>query len=151
MELSERIKALVEFSGLNVTQFANRVGFSTAQAVRELIKGKTKSLSYKSLNLILGAFPEISKAWLTSGEGEMLKSVSQNANNITGHNVCGVNVNGRDIDIKCPSEYETLLDIVRAHNEVVARMQDQLDKSQIQLDKAQTQIDELLAIIKTKL
>lgn len=151
MELSERIKALVEYSGLNVTQFANRVGFSTAQAVRELIKGKTKTLSYKSLNLILDAFPEISKAWLTSGEGEMLKSVSQNANNISGHNVCGVNVNGRDIDIKCPTEYETLLDIVKAHNDVVTRMQNQIDKSQIQLDKAQTQIDELLAIIKTKL
>lgn len=144
MELNERIKALVEYSGLNVTQFANRVGFSTAQAVRELIKGKTKTLSYKSLNLILGAFPEISKAWLTSGEGEMLKSVSQNANNISGHNVCGVNVNGRDIDIKCPTEYDTLLDIVKAHNAVVARMQNQIDK-------AQTQIDELLAIIKTKL
>lgn len=144
MELSERIKALVEYSHLNVAQFSKRVGFSTAQAVRDLIKGQTKSLSYKSLNLLLDAFPEISKAWLTSGEGEMLKSVSQNANNISGHNVCGVNVNGRDIDIKCPTEYDTLLDIVKAHNAVVARMQNQIDK-------AQTQIDELLAIIKTKL
>lgn len=151
MELSERIKTLVDYSGLNVTQFAKYAGFRTAQAVRELIKGKTQTLSYKALNLILGAFPEISEAWLTSGVGEMLKSVSQNANNISGHNVCGVNVNGRDIDIKCPTEYESLLDIVKAHNEVVTRMQNQIDKSQIQLDKAQTQIDELLAIIKNKL
>lgn len=144
MELSERIKTLVEYSHLNVAQFSKRVGFSTAQAVRDLIKGQTKSLSYKSLNLLLDAFPEINKAWLTSGEGEMLKSASQNANNISGHNVCGVNVNGRDIDIKCPTEYDTLLDIVKAHNAVVTRMQNQIDK-------AQTQIDELLAIIKTKL
>lgn len=68
----------------------------------------------------------------------------QSAGNVSGHNVCGVNVNGRDIDIKCPTEYETLLEVVNAHNKVVAKMQSQLDK-------AQSQIDELIAMLKAKL
>lgn len=71
-------------------------------------------------------------------------STYQSAGNVSGHNVCGVNVNGRDIDIKCPTEYEALLNIVNANNEIVSRMQ-------AQLDKAQSQIDELIALLKTKL
>ena len=92
----------------------------------------------------MSAFPEINGTWLLTGEGPMLNPAPHTTNNISGHNVCGVNVNGRDIDIKCPSEYETLLNIVNTHNEIVAKMQSQLDK-------AQSQIDEFIAILKAKL
>lgn len=144
MDLSERIQALIDYSGLNVTQFAASVGFTTPQAVREMLKGRTKMLSHKSYELLMSAFPEINGTWLLTGEGSMLNSTTHTTNNVTGHNVCGVNVNGRDIDIKCPTEYETLLNIVNTHNEVVARMQSQIDK-------AQEQINELIAMLKTKI
>lgn len=83
--------------------------------------------------------------WLTKGEGEMLKSAThQSAGNVSGHNVCGVNINGREIHITCPDEYETLLSIMNDHKTIV-------EKYQSQLDKAQSQIDELIAMLKMKL
>lgn len=143
--MKERLRQYLLYKRLSQSEFARMCCLTPSNVSR--LSEKTAKSTFRKIEDRC----DLNTHWLLTGEGEMLKSVSQNANNITGHNVCGVNVNGRDIDIKCPSEYETLLDIVRAHNEVVARMQDQLDKSQIQLDKAQTQIDELLAIIKTKL
>lgn len=136
--MKDRLKKYLLTKRLSQNDFARLCGLSSSNFTR--LGENTACATLKKID----ANSDLNVDWLLTGEGEMLKSVSQNANNISGHNVCGVNVNGRDIDIKCPTEYDTLLDIVKAHNAVVARMQNQIDK-------AQTQIDELLAIIKTKL
>ena len=60
MILRERIKELVRYSGLTIPKFANYVGFKTPQAVRELVKGNTKTLSDAAIIKILKAYPEIS-------------------------------------------------------------------------------------------
>lgn len=72
MELSKRIEKLIEYSGLSIPKFSVHVGFKTPQAVRELIKGNTKTLSYQAQEKILASFPEVSPSWLLTGEGEML-------------------------------------------------------------------------------
>ena len=72
MILRERIKELVRYSGLTIPKFANYVGFKTPQAVRELVKGNTKTLSDAAIIKILKAYPEISNDWLLTGEGKML-------------------------------------------------------------------------------
>lgn len=71
MILADRIKNLVLESGLTIPKFAEKVGFKTPQAVRELIKGRTKTLSYEAADKILVAYPNVSKNWLLTGEGEM--------------------------------------------------------------------------------
>jgi len=73
----------------------------------------------------------------------MFKPANQSANHVKGRNIGGINVNGREIHITFPSEYETLLDIVNNNNAIV-------EKYQAQLDKAQAQIDELIALLKSK-
>lgn len=144
MILQERIQKLVDYSTLSIPKFAKKVGFKTPQAVRELISGNTKSLSEAAQHKIILAFPEINEEWLTKGEGEMIKQPTQSAGNILGKNVVGVNVNGREIHIICPSEYETLLAVVNDGKAII-------EKYQAQLDKAQQQIDELIALLKAKL
>ena len=72
MELSKRIEKIVEYSGLSIPKFAEFVGFKTPQAVRELIKGNTKTLSYQAQDKILSAFPKVNPSWLLSGDGDML-------------------------------------------------------------------------------
>lgn len=138
MGIKERILQVIDYKRVSVSVFERTIGVANGYL------RNTRNVSAENCAKILTAYPEISPEWLLLGEGDMLKPSTQNANNITGHNVCGVNVNGRDIDIKCPTEYETLLNIVNTHNEVVARMQSQIDK-------AQEQINELLAILKSKL
>lgn len=73
MILSERISRLVEYSKLSIPRFAAFVGFKTPQAVRELIKGNTKTLSDAAIIKLSSAFPELNVDWLTTGEGDMLR------------------------------------------------------------------------------
>ncbi|MBD5210999.1 MAG: helix-turn-helix transcriptional regulator [Bacteroidales bacterium] len=72
MELKERIEALLEYSQKNISEFSRYVGFKTPQAVRELLKGNTKSLSEIAQNKISSAFPELNMDWLLNGRGDML-------------------------------------------------------------------------------
>lgn len=73
MELGERIILVVQQSGLNVSKFAQAIGAQTPQAIRDLIKGRTKSLSEEMSHKILSYMPRLNAGWLFTGEGEMLK------------------------------------------------------------------------------
>lgn len=77
MILSERIKEVVKHSGLTIPKFADYVGFATPQTVRELVNGRTKSLSFAVASKILASYPEISETWLKEGSGDMLKPTPQ--------------------------------------------------------------------------
>lgn len=72
MILSERIKEVVRHSGLTIPKFADYVGFATPQTVRELVNGRTKSLSFAVASKILASYPEISETWLKEGSGDMI-------------------------------------------------------------------------------
>lgn len=72
MILSERINKLVEYSQMSIPQFAKLVGFKTPQAVRELIKGNTKTLSDAAIFKLSSAFPDLNQDWLLTGEGPMM-------------------------------------------------------------------------------
>lgn len=65
---------LLEYSGLNAQQFAAAVHFKTRQTVYDLRKGRTHSFSRPMAEKIVAVFPEISKMWLLTGEGDMLAS-----------------------------------------------------------------------------
>lgn len=72
MELRERMAKLLEYSGLSASAFGKEIGVKTKQAIYELLKGNTKSVSPSMASKIVGRYPEISQAWLLTGEGEML-------------------------------------------------------------------------------
>lgn len=72
MELKERIEKLVIYSGLSIPKFAQAIGSQTPQAIRDLINGKTKSLSEDMSYKILSYIPNLNKSWLYTGEGAML-------------------------------------------------------------------------------
>lgn len=74
MEVSERIAAIMAHYGLSVKEFATKIGARTQQAVYDLLSGKTKSISTDMENKIISCFPEISRAWLLTGDGEKLVS-----------------------------------------------------------------------------
>ena len=74
MALQYRIEELIRYSGKNISEFSRFVGFKTPQAVRELLKGNTRTLSEAARLKIISAFPQVNEDWLLSGEGDMLKS-----------------------------------------------------------------------------
>lgn len=73
MKLSERIDKIVQHSGLSLPKYAESIGTKTPQAIRDLIKGNTKTLSEDMQNKILSYMPDLNPIWLLTGEGEMLK------------------------------------------------------------------------------
>lgn len=73
MELGKRISLIVKHSRLSVPKYAQAIGSHTPQAIRDLINGKTKSLSDDMSRKILSYMPELNASWLFTGEGEMLQ------------------------------------------------------------------------------
>lgn len=69
--MKEVIIKLLEHSKLNVKQFSEKLGMKRAQAIYDIMSGKTKRISEKLASQIISEFPEINKTWLLTGEGEM--------------------------------------------------------------------------------
>lgn len=137
--IKERLTKYLKFKRLSQREFAQIC--SVNSSVLSRISEATDDATLRKID----EASDLNVDWLTKGEGEMLKPAThQSAGNVSGHNVCGVNINGREIHITCPDEYETLLSIMNDHKNIV-------EKYQAQLDKAQSQIDELIAILKTKI
>ncbi len=137
--IKERLIRYLKFKRLSQREFAQIC--SVNSSVLSRISEATDDATLRKID----EASDLNVDWLTKGEGEMLKPAThQSAGNVSGHNVCGVNINGREIHITCPDEYETLLSIMNDHKNIV-------EKYQAQLDKAQSQIDELIAILKTKI
>ena len=74
--MKEIIIKLLDYSELNIKQFSEKLGMKRAQAIYDIVSGKTKRISEKLANQIISEFPEISRSWLLTGEGEMLKNTS---------------------------------------------------------------------------
>lgn len=74
METSERIAAILSHYNLSVNEFTTMAGIKTKQAVYDLLHGKTRSISTAMENKILSCFPEINRAWLLTGDGEMFST-----------------------------------------------------------------------------
>lgn len=74
MKLGERILAIVDYHKLTVPKYADNIGVKTAQGLRDLINGKTKTLSQNMKDKILSYSKDINPVWLLTGEGSMLKN-----------------------------------------------------------------------------
>ena len=71
--LSERIKALLDYSGLSIIDFSRHLGLNSPNAIREIIKGRTKTLSDAVGIRITFTYPNINHEWLHKGVGDMFK------------------------------------------------------------------------------
>lgn len=138
MEIKERLSTYLKAKRLRQNEFARMCGVDPSVLSRIGVSTDTSSLRK------IDEASDLNVEWLIHGEGEMLKQPTQTAGNVSGHNICGVNINGREIHITCPDEYGTLLAIVKETASIA-------EKYQAQLDKAQQQIDELIALLKAKM
>lgn len=79
--MKEVILKLLDYSQLNINQFSEKIGKKRAQALYDIVSGKTKRISDKLANQIISEFPEINKTWLLTGEGDMLKNIDSSQDN----------------------------------------------------------------------
>lgn len=72
MKPDEKLNKILEYLGLNASEFASKIGAKTNQAIYDILKGRTKTLSSSMIDKISSCYPEINRIWLLTGEGEML-------------------------------------------------------------------------------
>ncbi len=75
MDISQKIRELIEYKKSNFSQFGKIIGKSDV-SVRKNATGASKP-NFDMLYSILKAFPEISAEWLLRDEGEMLRNIYQ--------------------------------------------------------------------------
>lgn len=73
MDAKEILSKVIEYSGINASAFSERLQLKRPQALYDILNEKTKSITPTMANKILSVFPEISRYWLLSGEGDMFK------------------------------------------------------------------------------
>lgn len=83
MELKERLSDILAYYNVNAVKFALKINTKTPQAIRDILSGKTKSLSANITEKIKSTCPEISMSWLMTGEGTMLNSCNNNVTDKT--------------------------------------------------------------------
>ena len=69
---SERIKAILKYTNLKPHPFALKIGYKRSTAIYAVESGG-RPFSKKIATDICKAYPEISNAWILTGEGDMLK------------------------------------------------------------------------------
>lgn len=72
MNGSDIINKILEHTGLTPSVFAKKLGEKRPQRIYDIQNGKTKKLSPEIADKIISAFPDISRTWLLTGEGNML-------------------------------------------------------------------------------
>lgn len=78
MTASDAINKLLKYSNLNASAFSKKIGLDRPQAIYDIQKGKTESISNKMADKIVSVFPEISKGWLLTLSGDMLQNKNAN-------------------------------------------------------------------------
>jgi hypothetical protein len=120
--LKNRLLEFIESRNMLKSEFERLCGLSNG-----FVDKSSDKTRRASLNRVSNVFPELNIDWLISGEGKMLKNITQN--NVEGDNIQGHNVNIK----KAETETEKFLDLLKA--------------KETQLTKSQEQIDRLIGII----
>lgn len=71
----QRIERVVRWTGLSVNSFARNIGLNRAENLYQIKKGN-HGISKELSEAVSAAYPEVSRAWLLTGEGDMFLSGS---------------------------------------------------------------------------
>lgn len=138
--VKERIRAFINYKKISARAFETRCGFSNGY-LRQLKNSPTVD----KMEMILSAFPEINREWLTVGNGEMLKD---NVKQIS-HGDNSPNISGNGNNVNAASTIDKALNEIAEQRKLVAKAQDQVSVAMEQVSKSQQQIDRLLSILET--
>ena len=84
MDKWNRLEAVIRWTGMSVNAFALHIGLKRSENLYQIKKGNN-GISSDLADLITTKYPQVSKAWLLTGEGEMF--LSDRVQHITGRAV----------------------------------------------------------------
>lgn len=125
--ISDRIKELIEYKGVSINKFAEKVGASNSY-FNKVIKNNTTIGSDKIEN-ILHAFPEVNPTWLIMGKGKMIIDINLGVlNKINNHYdyLSFENIN---------KENELLKERVSIQQQTISMLKDKIELLELQIEK----------------
>ena len=72
MDIIDRLQEIIDYTGLNVSSFAKKIGV-VDQTIRGIVVQKRNKPGFDILAKILQTFTWIDAEWLITGKGEMIK------------------------------------------------------------------------------
>ncbi len=118
MEANEIIQKIIDNEGINAKFFSEKLGFKRPQVIYDVLKGKTKSISNNLANKIVTEFPQYSKLWLLTGEGDDINS------NVVQNDVIEENRHKRTYTISS----DNLMEIIREKDRQIKKRDEQIDR-----------------------
>lgn len=118
MEANEIIQKIIDNEGINAKFFSEKLGFKRPQVIYDVLKGKTKSISNNLANKIVTEFPQYSKLWLLTGEGDDINS------NVVQNDVIEENRQKRTYTISS----DNLMEIIREKDRQIQKRDEQIDR-----------------------
>jgi hypothetical protein len=82
METIEILNAVLKHTGMSANGLANAIKLPRSQNLYDIQNGKVKKISPELSEKIVNRFPEINRDFLLTGEGEMLKSITDDSRSI---------------------------------------------------------------------
>ena len=73
MQTKERLAEILRHTQTNVKSLSERLGYARPQGLYDVASGRTKNISSDLARRIVTEFPELSKTWILTGEGNMLR------------------------------------------------------------------------------
>ena len=153
--INSRIYLIIEYYKLNPTSFSKKIGLSNNVTIGNIVGGRYNKPSFDVLEKILLTFESVNSEWLLTGNGEMLKSetndsgAKKDVDKNASENAKWIEIN---ILIELLKNKDEQLSVSQEQlSEILVRLkisQEQLSVSQEQITKGQAQIDEMMAIIK---
>lgn len=143
---SRIIDEILQFSGLNQANFCKEIGVSQS-FVFDIKTGKTTRITEKNADKIIDRFPSISKLWLLTGEGSMLKSDNSTQKGNVGDNSGIIVQHG---DHSTYNNNPNLEYVVRAQQETINRQQDTISSLTETNRQQSAQIGKLIELLSSK-
>ncbi len=95
-----RLEKVIKWTGLSVNSFARAVGLNRAENLYQIKKGNN-GISRDLAFLISAKYPQISKGWILTGEGNMFTSDSMHVSSIPYYDMDVMKL------VRNPEEYQT--------------------------------------------
>lgn len=120
------VQELLVYTGKNAKQFSDSIGKDRPQWLYDVLNPeKVTGLSTRMVDMICDVYPEISRAYLLSGEGSLLRA--DKAENIQ------QNINSSHItqtgNIEAPTaQMDKLISVLAEQSQQVTKAQEQIDR-----------------------
>lgn len=132
--VKDRIKEFIQFKNISPRAFEKRCNLSNGY-LRQLRNSPTAN----KIEIILSAFPELNRAWLMSGKGEMLKGESQKVPDNQEKNA----KNNINISINVLKTMEEQAASLLAQSETMRSLSESIKTRDRQIDRMLSMLEEL--------